>query len=56
MVVLWRISMGAGEMQAVKTIDWSEDVTLEQRTQDRSAVDVESLCVYVAKWSRGLET
>jgi hypothetical protein len=55
-VVLWRIIKAAKDMQAVKTIDWSEVVTLVQRTQDRSAVDLESLCLYVAKWSGGLET
>ena len=52
-VVLWRIIKAAKDIQAVKTIDWPEVVTLVQRTQDRSAADLESLCLYVAKWSGG---
>ena len=56
-VVLWRIIKAAREMAATQaTINWAEIVTLVQRTQDRTAVDLESMCLYVAKWSGGLET
>jgi hypothetical protein len=57
LVVLWRILKAAREMAATHDkINWAEIVTLIQRTQDRTAVDLESMCLYVAKWSGGLET